>query len=99
MKSRLQRWGNRRAIVTCARPLHEWIQQGDKRVRLQCIRLLDLDPSTSLPAGEEGTVDELVCECHAILVEFFLDFASGKVLPGEFNKKDEPITKRQKPYS
>ena len=30
---------------------------------------------------------------------FFLDFASGKVLPDEVNKKGDKIMMRQKPYS
>ena len=37
--------------------------------------------------------------CHAGIVEFLLDFASGKVAPGELNNKDEVIKQRQKPYS
>ena len=98
MKSRLQRWGNKRAIVACARPLYEWVQKGDKGVRLTCVRELDLDPATSLPAGSLP-VKALVMECHALVVEFFLDFASGKVLPKEVNKKGDQILSRQKPYS
>ena len=98
MKSRLQRWSNKRVIVTSVRPLHHWVRQGDKNVRLQCLRNLGLDPGTTLPAEEPLPVKELVSMCHAGLVEFLLDFASGKVLPGELNKKDEAITRRQKPY-
>lgn len=99
MKSRLQRWGNKRAIIACASPLHKWVRDGDQDVRLECIRNLDLPPSTSLPSGEEATVEQLVAQCHSGLVKFLLEFSSGKVLPGELNKKKAEITARQKPYS
>lgn len=65
-------------------------------MRLECVRYLDLDPETSLPAGE--TAKSLVTECHSLVVEFLLSFSQGKVLPGEVNKKGEPIGVRQKPY-
>ena len=99
MKSRLQRWGNKRAILACARPLHHWVRQGDVNVRLQCVRNLGLDAETDLPAEEPSSVKELVSMCHAGIVEFLLDFASGKTLPGELNNKDEIINQRQRPYS
>ena len=98
MKSRLQRWGNKRAIIACAEPLYEWVRQGHKATRLLCIRNLYL-PLKPLPSEEQATVPELVEKCHTLVVEFLLDFARGKVLPGELNKKEQVITKRQKPYS
>ena len=99
MKSRLQRWGNKRAILACARPLHHWVRQGDVTVRLQCVRNLGLDAETDLPADETLTVKELVTMCHVGVVEFLVDFACGKVLPGEVNKNDKIILQRQRPYS
>lgn len=99
MKSRHQRWGNKRAILACATPLHKWVRDGDQDVRLRCIRNMDLPLAESLPSGEKATAEQLVSQCHTQLVEFLLDFASGKVLPGELNKKNKEITKRQKPYS
>ena len=99
MKSRLQRWGNKRAILACVDPLCTWIAAGDRDLRLKCIRNLTLDPETSLPPGEESGVDDLVQQCQHLVVQFLVDFASGKVKPGEVNKKDEVITKRQRPYA
>ena len=99
MKSRLQRWGNKRAILACVDPLYEWISAGDKDLQLKCIRNLGLDEDTVLPKGEKQTVEELVQQCCELVVEFFLAFSSGKVKPGELNKKGDSITKRQKPYS
>ena len=99
MKSRLQRWGNKRAMVASAAPLHQWVRQGDENVRLLCLRNLGLTTSSPLPSAEKETVEQLVAQCHSKVVEFLLDFASGKVLPDEMNRKGEPITKRQKPYS
>ena len=99
MKSRLQRWGNKRAVVACADPLYQWVREGDKKLRLECVRNLALDPSEPLPEGELPTVKEIVTECHSKVVEFLLDFSRGKVLPGEKNKKGDIILQRQRPYT
>ena len=100
MKSRLQRWSNKKAIRACATPLYAWVREGDKATRLKCIRNLGLESDDTLPSGESyKTPEEMVSYCHSGIVEFLLDFARGKVQPGETNKKGEPISQRQKPYS
>ena len=99
MKSRLQRRGNKRALIACADPLYQWVRAGDKNLRLECILNLDLDPTKPLPEGELPTVKQIVTECQCKVVEFLLEFARGKVRPGEKNKKGKEILQRQKPYS
>ena len=101
MKSRIQRWGNNKAMLACIDPLHQWVRKGNKDTRLECVRNLTLEPFVMdvAPENEPLTATELIAECHMLVVEFFLAFASGKVKDGEINTRTKkPLTHRQKPY-
>lgn len=101
MKSRFQRWGNNKAMLACIDPLHQWVRKGNKDTRLECVRNLTLEPFVLdvAPENEPLTATELIAECHTLVVEFFLAFASGKVNDGEINTRTKkPLTGRQKPY-
>ena len=100
MKSRIQRWGNNKAMLACIDPLHQWVRKGNKDTRLECVRNLTLEPFVLdvAPENEPLTATELIAECHTLVVEFFLAFASGKVNDGEINTRTKkPLTDRQKP--
>ena len=98
MMSRLQRWGNKRAIAAVAVPLHTWLRQGDYDIRLKCFRDMCLDPDTSLPSTETSSPEELTAKCQSLGVEFLLNFAKGTIAEGETDRKGKPITNRNPPY-
>ena len=80
MKSRLQRWGNNKIIVSWCTPLWDFIHgEGcDAGVRLLCFRQLgDISADTVLDDDKAASVDWLVTTCHTLIVQFLLKFAQG----------------------
>ena len=100
IKSRLQRWGNKKAMMACLDDLHQWVRSGDVTTRLKAVRELHVDPFVMNvgPSGETLTHAELVTQSRTKVIEFLLQFAAGKVKEGEVNNTKDPITQRQKPY-
>jgi len=100
MKSRLQRLGNKKALMACLEPIHRWIRSGHVDTRLKAVRDLHVEPFplNVPPDGETLSRADLETQARKQVVEFFVKFASGTVLEGELNNQNEPLVHRQKPY-
>lgn len=100
IKSRHQRWGNKKALMACLRPMHQWIRGGDYQTRLKAVRELHLDPFVLNvgPTGETLDHSALVQQSRSHVVQFLIKFASGFVEEGEVNNQKEALVVRQKPF-
>ena len=88
MKSRLQRWANKKLILDCVRPLYDFVRQGDFDLRLKLVRGFGnvKETDVTLPNDKETkSLDGLKRQTTKLLLEALMTYSQGrgkrKVLP------------------
>ena len=80
VKSRLQRWGNKRLITACIDPLYKFVREGDVELRLKFVRCLgEPDGDFTLPNAKDKckSVTDLKAKVKTLLVQALMLFSQG----------------------
>ena len=101
MKTRLQRWGNKSNIETCTQPLREFVNNGDRDLRLKFFRFMGMPPdfeNVVLP-NEKDTAESsqwLSVKTRAMIVDALMDYAQGPQTGTNFPYGKGPATLKKK---